>query len=310
MILLLAAAAAVAAAVVAELVLPGRLVYHAGWYNVTLAALVAVAFAAGRGCYRRAQTARGRIATLAVVAGMAIAGFAGVTSGLFAPDNSTYVGAPGQRIRVESLGTLVFPLAPADDSEPASVTLERPLRSTLAVGKRSRDTGSFIVRTVERSVVYVEARDLRGSRLTVTQPSGSVFLSPVLLMQHRQTIAGLDVPFDSFNVPAMRRVVKAIAFTPAQAAMMLHGGATPGEPAVLFAVDDEKERPLPNAIALSAGGGAVRAGGLVLRGSVANYPAVDVVAAPNLLAVIFGVLLVLGGAAALLSDPRRSPGRS
>ena len=298
------------AAVVAELVLPGRLVYHAGWYNVTLAALVAVSIAAGRGCYRRAQSSRGRIAALVVIAGAAIAGFAGVTSGLFAPDNSTYVGAPGQRIRVESLGTLVFPLARADNSEPGSVTLERPLRSTLAVGERRRDTGSFIVRTVERSVVYVEARDLRGSRLTVTQPSGSVFLSPVLLMQHRQTIAGLDVPFDSFNVPAMHRIVKAIAFTPAQAAMMLHGGAMPGEPAVLFAVDDEKDRPLRNAIALSAGGRAVRAGGLVLRGSVASYPAVDVVAAPNLFAAILAVLLVLGGAAALLSDPRRSPARS
>lgn len=310
MIFLLAAAAAVAAAVVAELVLPGRLVYHAGWYNVALAAFVVVAFAAARECYRRAQTARGRIAALAVVAGSAIAGFAGVTSGLFAPDNATYVGAPGQRVRVESLGTLVFPLASADNSEPGVVTLERPLRSTLSVGERRRDTGSFIVRTVERSVVYVEARDLRGNRLTVTQPSGSAFLSPVLLMQHRQTIAGLDVPFDSFSVPAMRRIVKAIAFTPAQAAMMLHGGAMPGESAVLFAVDDDKDRPLSNAIALSAGGRAVRTGGLLLRGSAASYPAVEVVAAPNLLAVIFGLLLLLGGALALLSDPRRSPVRS
>ncbi|HEX3670797.1 MAG TPA: hypothetical protein VHT92_03735 [Candidatus Cybelea sp.] len=310
MIFLLAAAATVAAAVVAELVLPGRLVYHAGWYNVTLAALVVVTFAAGRGCYRRAQTARGRIAALAVVAGTAFAGFAGVTSGLFAPDNSTYAGVPGQRVRVESLGTLVFPLASADDSELGSVSLERPPRSTLALGDRRRDIGGFIVRTVERGVVYVEARDLRGNRLTVTQPSGSVFLSPVLLMQHRQTIAGLDVPFDSFNVPAMRRIVKAIAFTPAQAAMMLHGGAMPGESAVLFAVDDDKDRPLRNAIALSAGGRAVRIGGLVLRGSAASYPAVEVVAAPNLLVVIFGLLLVLGGAVALFSGPRRSPARS
>ncbi len=310
MTLLPAAAVAVVAAVAVELVLPGQTVYHDGWYNVLLIALVAAVVAAGRRSYGHGQPARVRIAASVVVAGAAIAGFCGVISGLFAPDNQTYVGAPGQRIRVESLGTLDFPLASIDSGVSDTVRLERPLRPPVAVGERRRDIGNFIVRTIERNVVYVEARDRRGDRLTVTQPSGSVFLSPVLLMQHRQTIAGLDVPYDSFNVPAMRRIVKAITFTPEQAAMMLHGGAMPGESAVLFAVDDENDRPLPHAIALSAGGRPVRAGGLILKGSVATYPSVEAVAAPNLLAAACGVLLVLGGTATLLSVPRRSRERS
>jgi hypothetical protein len=148
---------------------------------------------------------------------------------------------------------------------------------------------------VPRDVVDVEVRDLLGNRLTVTQPSGGVFLSPVLLMQARQTIDGMDLPFDSFNVPAARRVVKAILFTPAEAAVVLHDPSAVGQPAVLFAVDDESERPLPHAIALSAGGAAVHAGGLSLRGEATSYPEVEVISIPNFPVVTIGTLLVLGG---------------
>ena len=179
--------------------------------------------------------------------------FAGVASGLLAPDNQTVVGAPGQRVRVESLGTIAFPIATGNAEIVTSVTVERPFHGALEVGERSRFAGNFILHTQLRSVVYVEARDLRENRLTITQPEGTAFLSPVLLMQHHQTIAGMDLPFDSFNVPAARRVVKAVMFTPAQAAMLLHGGARLGEPAVLFAVDDENERPLPHGIATECG---------------------------------------------------------
>lgn len=296
---LIAAALAVAAAVVMEIALPGQAVYHAGWYNVLLAVLVAITVVAGRRRFRRTVSARTRVAVAAVIAGTAIVGLAGVASGLLAPDNQTFVGAPGQRVRVESLGVLVFPIAPNDVPASASVTLERPLHAAIQIGERPRETGNFILRAQARSVVYVEVRDLRGNRLTVTQPAGSAFLSPVLLMEHRQTIAGMELPYDSFNVPAARRVVKAVMFAPAQAAM-LHGGADVGEPAVLFAVDDESERPLPHAIALSAGGRPVRLGGLILRAIVSTYPAVAVVAAPNMLATAFGTLLTLGGLVALI----------
>jgi hypothetical protein len=296
------AALVVVAAVAIQLVLPGQGVYHAGWYNVALCGTVIVTFIAGRRELRRAKAPRPRWAAIAMLFGTAIVGFAGVLSGLFAPDNQTFVGAPGERIRVESLGTLWFPLASIGATAP-SVSLERPLHGTVEVGERPSDAGSFILRAVQRNVAWVEARDSRGNRLTVTQPTGAAFLSPVLLMEHRQTIAGMDLPFDSFNVPAARRVVKAVLFTPAQAATLAHGLGSSGNAAVLFAVDDEKERPLPNAIALSTGGKAVSVGNLSLRAVVAQYPAVEVVAAPNLVATVLGGLVVVGGILALVIRP-------
>lgn len=298
----------VVAAVVIELVLPGRAVYHSGWYNVALAALAIVAVIAGRRQLRRAGDARIRFAVGAMVAGGAVAALAGVASGLLAPDDQTFVGAPGQRLRVESLGVLAFPLASSESAASGAVTLDRPLRGAAAIGERPYYAGNFVLREIPRDVVYVEARDPRGNRLTVTQPTGSVFLSPVLLMEHRQTITGMDLPYDSFSVPAAQRVVKAVMFSAAQAAMLQRGGAQLGEPAVLFAVDDENQRPVANAIALSAGGRDVRAGGLVLRGEAMTYPAIAVSATPNLVATAFAALLVLGGiiSATVVSLARRS----
>lgn len=301
----------VVAAVVIELVLPGRPIYHAGWYNVAIAALAIVAMVAGRRQARRAADARLRLAVAAMLAGTAVAGLAGVASGLLAPDDQTLIGAPGQRLRVEALGVLAFPLAAGENAATGAVTLERPLRGAAAIGERPYYAGNFVLRAAPRDVVYVEAQDLRGNRLTVTQPTGSVFLSPVLLMEHRQTIAGMALPYDSFSIPAAQRVVKAVMFSTAQAAMLLRGGAQPGEPAVLFAVDDENERPVANAIGLSAGGRAVRAGGLLLRGEAMTYPAITVAATPNLFATAFGALLVLAGliAVMVISPASRSPHR-
>ena len=293
------AAALIGVALVsAEIAVPGRPVYHAGWYNVALSALIVTTLVAARRRFRAERSRRSRAAVLAIVFGIGLAGLAGVASGLLAPDNQTIIGAPGERVRIEGLGTLAFPLAAAASQTEAPVTLERPFRLPMAIGERSRNAGNFILRETPRNVAYVEARDLLGNRLTITQPTGSAFLSPVLLMENRQTIAGMNLPFDSFNVPAERRVVNAVLFDSAQAAMLLHGGAQIGEPAVLFAVDDENERPLPHSIALSAAGRSVRAGGLMLRGLVGTYPAVEVIAAPNLFATLLGSLLVLGGIAA------------
>lgn len=314
----IAAALVVVAAVVVELLLPGEAVYHAGWYNVALAALTIVVLIAGRRQFRRATDRRLRLAIAAMMAGTAIAGLAGAASGLLAPDDQTFVGAPGQRLRVESLGTLTFPLSSIENAAVGAVTLERPLHGAVAIGERPYYAGNFVLRATPRDVVYVEARDLHGNRLTVTRPSGSAFLSPVLLMQHRQTIAGMDLPFDSFSVPAAQRVVKAVMFTAAQAATLVRGGAQLGEPAVLFAVDDENQRPVANPIALSAGGRGVRAGGLTLRGDVMTYPSVTVTATPNLLATALGALLLLGGLTAAMvtsltgrsAHPQRSPERS
>jgi hypothetical protein len=113
-------------------------------------------------------------------------------------------------------------------------------------------------------------------------------------MQQRQNIAGMDLPFDSFSVPAAHRIVKAILFSPQEAAM-LHSTVTPGTPAVLFAVDDDEERPLAHAIALARDGQTLRLGGLLLRASVISYPAVEIMAVPSLAAAVVGILVLSAG---------------
>jgi hypothetical protein len=292
------------AGVIVEILLPGRPAYHTGWYNVALAALAILVIGNGRKQWKAARSSRSRLAIVAVAFGAAAMGVAGVATGLFAPDDRNVVGAPGERVRVEDVGTLSFPLPSEDRTAPVVVTLDRAWHAPLEIGTHARNAGSFILRAVPRDVVDVEVRDLLGNRLTVTQPNGSVFLSPVLLMQARQTIAGMDVPFDSFNVPAARRVVKAILFTPAEAALLTHDSGAPGQEAVLFAVDDENDRPLPHAIVMGAGGVPVRAGGLNLRADVTSYPAIEITWAPNVAVVAIGTLLVLAGLAALALMPR------
>lgn len=263
-----------------EIFVPGRDVYHAGWFNVALAAIAVVMLSQVR---RRLAATERRVPTAAFVLGASIAAMAAIANGLFAPDNRTVVGAPGQRVRVEDAGgSLQFPIVPNAAQGPGRVAFDGP------------PVRSFVFKDVDRTVVAVEARDLRGAHLTVTQPTGNAFLSPVLMMQQRQTIAGMNVPFDSFAVPAAHRVVKAVLFTPQQAAM-LRGLEGLEVPAVLFAADDENDRPLPHAIALSVGGQTVAVGGLLLRATVLQYPAVEIIAVPSPAAVALSALLVIGG---------------
>ncbi len=178
------------------------------------------------------------------------------------------------------------------------VALTRSHGRVPTFGARALNTGYATLRETPRTVVAVEAFDARENHLTITQPQGVVFLSPVLMMQHDQTIEGLRLPFDSFNVPAAQRVVKAMLFSPAEAAVMLHGVA-PGRGAVLFAVDDENDRPLPQGIVLGPDGETVHAGGLALRATLQTYPAVAVTFTPNFGAVCAGALLLAVGMVSL-----------
>jgi hypothetical protein len=281
------------AVVACEIAFPGRDVYHYGWFNAALAGLVAWTVASARKPFRTAP-ARARIGIAAIAFGAAVAGFAGVASGLLAPDNRTIVGAPGANVRVDELGgTLSFPLRIAAGS--SDVLLVRSGRTT-AIGSSPRNVGTFVLRQVPRDVVYVEAADRRGARLTVTQPNGATFLSPVLMMQQHQQIpdTNLDVPYDAFAVPAAHRNVKAVLFSPQQAAMLHPTAGVPAQ-AVLFAVDDQDDRPLPGAIVLAHDGETVEAGGLRLRPAIFTYPAVEFVAVPSLLAVVVGALALVAG---------------
>ena len=239
---------------------------------------------------------------MSAVFGAGIAAVAGIASGLFGPEDQQVIGSPGQRVSVEGLGTLIFPLVVATGGD-AGVQLARPLHATVEISTRSRNLGNFVARSVTRTVVEVEARDFTGGRLTITQPTGRSFLSPVLLMEHRQAIAGFDLPFDSFNVPAAHRIVKAVLFSAAEAAMLQRGTTAP---AVLFAIDDENDRPLPHAIGFAASGRSIRIAGLELRAVIAGFPAIEVVSAPNVAATILGALLAVAATAVIVLRRRRA----
>jgi len=274
-------------AVVCQVLLPGRAVYHAGWYSVVLAAIA---------IWSMVRLGRSPL----IAFGLGAIAFAGIASGLLGPDTRTVLGAPGTSVRVDELGaSLAFPLLQHGD---APVGLVRG-NSAQPIDTQ-RYTSTVLLRAVTRTVVAIEALDRRGAHLTITQPTGIAFLSPVLLMQDQQTIAGLTLPYDSFAVPAAHRIVKTVLFTAREAESLpalasLHG------PAVLFDVEDDSGASIPHGISVAAGGGEVEVAGLRLHPTVLDYPAIEMISIPDLAVVAAGLLAILIG---LLLTRRRKPG--
>jgi len=283
--------AAIALAVLLEIALPGQPIYQYGWYN----ALLATAFVI---CAVRARTlaregAAPAPALLTLIAGTAALTIAGVANGLFAPAPQVVIGSPGASVRVDDLrGTLAFPLAGTDPV----VRLERNGGVTEIGAGGFRIAAAFALSQVPRQVLAVDVTDARGAHLTVTQPNGSAFLSPVLTMPTQQNIAGMLLPFDSFAVPAAHRVVKAVLFDRRHAEMLkaMPPGGTGG--AALFSVSDEDDRAIPHGIGLAPDGATIALGGLRLKGLAISYPAVRIAAVPVPIVLALGMLLLLGGA--------------
>ncbi|MDQ2662744.1 MAG: hypothetical protein M3Y18_01765 [Candidatus Eremiobacteraeota bacterium] len=281
-------------AVCAQVAAPQFFAFHTAWYNLALVALGALVL--------RQMRARGNVL---VAAGASLAIVAGLACGLLAPDPQIIVGAPGATVQVpDARGALHFPLAPERDGA---------LRAALARGSSEREIGpgralfaSFEMWPVNRTVLFVEARDTLGNHVTVTQPTGAAFLSPVLLLQSHTTIAGMDVPFDSFAVPAKGLVVKAILFAPRQAAQMRAARNFRGKSAVLFAVSDETGRMLAHGLGLAPDGGSKVVGPLRLQAIEEMFPAVEFAAIPNLPVLCVGIAAFLAG----LLGPLRSRSRS
>ncbi|MGH7737525.1 MAG: hypothetical protein ACREMP_06630 [Candidatus Tyrphobacter sp.] len=272
----------IAGAVLLQTAMPQRSLWHEGWYSVFLAFCLVYLVVCVRAVVR--ANARDKARPIVVGCGAGLLAFAGIASGLLAPDPQLVVGAPGTSVGVAGLGTIAFPPLGGASTHVAGAY-------ALKIGAQ-RYTWSFVLRDEPRSVVTVDAFDGTGGHLTVTQPTGSLFSSPVLLMEQRQRISGLDLPFDSFSLPAVHRIVKVVLFSANQAALLRGIGANP---AVLFAVDDDTDRPLPHAIALGRSGQRVDVGGLALRGSVESYPAVAVLAIPPLVALAAGLAMIAAG---------------
>lgn len=289
--------ACAAGLVLAQDVYPGADVYHYGWYNALDVALFVLAALQLRPLRKTHSAAFPALAAAAF--GGAIVVFAGVASGLMGPDTHTVAGAPGANVRDNDVdGAFAFPLSGN------AIALERG-KSSVTVGSGRRYTGGFILWEVPRAVVHIDAADSRGDHLTITQPTNASFLSPVLLMQQTTVIDGMNVRFDSFSVPAVQRNVKAVLFTPQQAAQLHTDPPIVGQPAVLLAVSDFKDRVLANGIGIAPPGVQKTLAGLRLTATVENYPAVVVASAPYWPIAALGLVLVIFGAVRVTQQ--RSP---
>jgi hypothetical protein len=293
--LIFAAAVLVCAVALLEVLVPGHdYPYHAGWFNIAIVAVWVLAAWRARVPLRKSSLGGLARAGIAVVlAGSGIAAVGTVASGLLGPDARTQIGAPGQRIQVPESGDwLSFPLL---GSLWQTSVLVQHGRANIPID-HPRQVGALVYRPVSRTVVSISVSDQHGNSLTVTQPEGTSFLSPVLLMTQTQNISGLDLPFDGFSVPAAKRNVKAVLFS-AQAAAAMRELPPNSGPAVLFAVDDERGQPLPHGIAIATDGNPVRVAGLVLNPAIFQYDAIQIVSAPPAIPVWIGTVLTLAGIA-------------
>ncbi len=279
--LLLAVAAGMT---VAQDAFPGNALFHTGWYNaLNVAAIAAAAF----------QRRKNSIALF----GAAIVVLSGVAAGLMGPDTHTVVGSPGATVTDDQIGSaFVFPLA-QPNVDPQSVTVSlRSGASLVAIGAHRRYWGSLIMWQTPRVSVWITAADAAG-RLTITQPTNGTFLSPVLAMQQTTVIGGMKVRYDTFAVPAARRTVKAVLFDAQQASHLGPQSPAKGGPAVLFAVADRGDRPVPAGIGIVPSGSQRKIGGLILGAQAGTYPGVTVASAPYLPTLIGGLLIILAAAA-------------
>ncbi|MHB8147057.1 MAG: hypothetical protein ACYDGM_07360 [Vulcanimicrobiaceae bacterium] len=287
-----------AAMVAAEIIVPGKAIYHSGWYNSLLVAFVVILGSLVRPALSgRSRLGRWGVACLA--SGVAVAGFAAVASGLLGPENHEVIGAPDSRVPAADFGgTLAFPPLNRDGTVAGDVLLLRGSQET-AIGDWHY-TGASILRLHPRSVIMVEAGPAGGGSLTITQPSGNTaFLSPVLLMKKTQTLPGMNLPFDTFALPAVHRIVRVVYFSSREVATERALGRAAFQSmtgaAVLFALEDETGQDLPGGFRLAASADPVIVGGLRLRGTVLKFPSVEIVAAPSFAAIVIAALLVAAG---------------
>jgi hypothetical protein len=275
-------------------VYPGQSLYHYGWYNAIDIALLVLCAQAPRGSARRGY--------VLAAFGTAVVVFTGVAAGLMGPDTQVVIGAPASSVRNDDVGgVFVFPLKPD-----APVQLQRG-NTAVSIGETRRYSGGLVMWRQPRTVLYVDVADAHGNHLTITQPTNASFLSPVLLMQQSTAIAGMNVRFDSFAVPAARRTVRAVLFSQQQATQLHASASLGGSSAVLFSVQDDADRSVAHGIGIIASGDRKLIGGLLLRGTVGTYPAIVVAAAPYLPVLIIGLAVVAVGA---VSGRTRNPSRS
>ncbi len=291
----------------AQYVTPAWPGYHVWQYTAALALAIVVLIAYIRSARKEDGDLGARLA-IAAAGAIVICG-AGIGSGLLGPDTRTVASAPGTVSPLPDVrAAAFFPIADSATiaNGSAHVLLRRRDADALDIGPGERRyVGATALETSDQLAAFVEARDARGGHLTITQPTSSAFLSPVLFFPQRVTIAGKSLQADGFATPAVRRQVKVFYFPKDSAGVKaaLHGvtGA-----AVLFAVDDDRGRLVPGGIGFAANDRELTLAGLRLRATLGTYPELVISAVPYPPVVGFGILMLaigLGYAATLRRRP-------
>jgi hypothetical protein len=293
---------------VAQDVFPARDWYHGWQYTTVLAIAIVVMLAQLRNAWRGRDGANGKRIALALAGAVAVA-VAGLLSGLIGPDNVTVVGTPGTVTPIPDLGAAAF-FAPADPQSiprgDGTVTLRRRNAPDISVGSRPVPVGLWVAFTQSRPAAYVEVRDDRGARLTITQPNNPSFLSPVILFRQSQEIHRRAFPLDTFAVPALARVVRVLYFTPADLAAFPRDPSlsAPKEAGAILSVADDAGK--QHGITLALSGRTAVIAGLHVTVTLGTYPVLQLASAPQPYVVLAGLaLFVLAGAWAFV--PARRP---
>ena len=301
---LLVAAIAIAL-VLAQVVYPPTPLYHTWQYALALTIALIVLLAYANGARHGDDGVAGKRLLIAML-GAAIVDVAGLASGLLGPDTVSVIGTPATVTPMPALGAAAF-FAPADaaaiERGGAAVVLRRKNAPEIAIaGTARRALGESTLYLEQRPAAFVEAWDSLGRHLTITQPNNTSFLSPVLLFRERQRIGQLDIPFDTFATPALHRVIRALYFTPHDLAGFRHDLADQAHPALILTASDDAGKPL--GITLAASGKDVALGGVHVRATIGQYPALAVASAPPAWALIGGIVLFALGLAWSFARPR------
>ncbi|HEV3156475.1 MAG TPA: hypothetical protein VGZ00_03950, partial [Candidatus Baltobacteraceae bacterium] len=293
----LVAGSALVLSAFAQVLFPGWSGYHS-WQYATIS--VILAWVTGRYAFCALfgrDGAVGRGLAWSAGGGLLI-GLAGLASGLLGPDTQSFVRPPGMVQTSPDLDLAVsFPNVDPDTMmlSDAALTLRDhggklwKLRSGGQLWK-----GSALIQALPRPAVFIEAANAKGERVTVTQPDGAAFLSPVLLFPQTVVIGGESLPSDAFAVPALDREVKAILFSESDLARAPR--APHASSAVLFAVETMRTQVLvPGSIGFATSGERVRLGGVALHAMIGTYPALALSSAPDQLTFFVGVTFVVIG---------------
>ena len=237
------------------------------------------------------------------LAGVSLASIAALLCCLLAPATIEITGSAGQTIALaEHAASLQFPIAavaPADLGD-MHVQLQIGAGRTLSIGSHvPLLVGDSMFFLHAKTVATIKVRGAGGDTLTITQPAGSAFLSPMLVFPKMTSIAELTLPSDEFAIPARDHMVRAFLVTSALMRDPRIAKMSNGTPGVLFSVDDAGGKPLDHGIGFAADGLPEQLADVVLTPKLGYFPNVNIASVPQPLAVLIGIVAYVFGAGTL-----------